>query len=143
MNVNEIVVGEIYEWDGRRARIDSIGRNADGLAQVQISYGRSFESNYTISAMATYAPDVIRAINMTWVEFKAHKINQKAMREHTDDLANGFREVLGEIGGMHCWMDGRSGLHITGDLEKFDELLLRIRESSATKGGSALESLLG
>lgn len=143
MKIEEFVVGEIYEWNGRRARVESIGRDAYGLAEVEISYGRSFESRFTLRAAGSFAPDLVRGINTTWTAYKEIKIKQKAQREHAADLSEGFREVLSEIGGMHGWVEPHGRLHITGDLQKLDQLLIRLRDSAGSKSGSALDSLLG
>jgi hypothetical protein len=127
MKVSEMVEGEIYNWGGRRARLDSISANADGTFTLALSHGRSFQHSADVITQ-TWRPDSYGYIKETWQGGKDRKAQGKADSARAMLLNVRLQELSNQLNLQHMWVDSDGKLYAFGDLDKIALVIDQLEE---------------
>lgn len=138
---SELVVGEVYDYRGRRARVDSVAFDGNRVARVAISTGRNLDQQQVVSACG-WAPGRIDSIGATWEESKQRKRREKHFRDQSRELCARLRALPPELEltGAHISSSGRLSLH--GSLEGLSCLVEALEHYAENPKYSALSDLL-
>lgn len=119
MDAADLVVGEMYALNGRRARLDRLGWSQGGdhryrpfsdepvYAEAVFSVGRSFDRQVTLTANH-WVPSRVPKIEETWQERKERLSSEKALKNEANEVSRELRAVLREFDMGGGWTDGSS-----------------------------------
>lgn len=119
MDAADLVIGEMYALNGRRARLDSLGWSQGGdtrfrpfsdepvYAQAVFSLGRSFDRQVTLTANR-YRPSYLSKIEETWQGRKARLASERALKQEAEAVSRELRSVLRDFDMGGGWTDGSS-----------------------------------
>lgn len=119
MDAADLVVGEMYALNGRRARLDSLGWSQGGdvhfrpfseqpvYAQAVFSLGRSFDRQVTLTANQ-YRPSYLSKIEETWEGRKQRMAAQRTLKQEADAVSLELRSLLRDFDMSGGWTDGSS-----------------------------------
>lgn len=139
--VSDLKVGEIYDCEGRRARVDQISFTPNRVASVTISTGRNFERKRVLTG-SRWVPENIAAIGDTWERTKERKRREKHFRDQSRELCARIRDLPPEMGlsGAHISSSGR--LAVYGSLQGLTGLVEALEQYAESPQESALSDLL-
>ena len=136
MHIDRLDVGEYYSFLGKRCQILDKSMTSDGLAQVEIAHGRSFQHTAQLIA-EEWEPMFIMDIGLQW---DIHKNNQQALREcrrRARLMQERLDNLLGEQAldvSVDCDNPNSYGqIIIRGDLEKLQVIINQLQGLSAVE----------
>jgi len=137
----DLIAGEIYNYAGRRARLDKIGQTSEDYLEVVISTGRSFENSITLAGNK-WRPDRIFDLNETWAASKERK---KLAREHLQQINNLSQRLFqaSEQLGLNIGYIRRDGTAcLSGDTTSFTALVEAVEHKARQGHSSAISDLI-
>lgn len=141
VKASDLKVGEIYDYGGRRARVDRIGFDKDNVAEVTVSMGRNFENQRVLKA-SMWRKEHIPYLSETWEASKERRRREKNFRDQARELSDRLQDVSSELGvsGVHISSSGR--LSVYGSLESLTQVVNALEQYASSPTDSALSCLL-